>query len=284
MEVIQRQDMLNWNEDNEISDLLNGETIYYSDVITKINHYGLSQERQIILTNEALYNMKNKSLKRRLPYNDILGITFSNTSNEFVIHGNNSQYDYQYNSQDKNLIISIIIFFYDVQTNEPLKLCEVSEKTLKNFVTGKKEKQKDCTYTKMDNAYLIDTKIFQEAYMETLFFGGKNYTRHYSEYYSSTKKSMSNSNINNNNSINNNINNSINNIINSNHENNYLNTTIFDNSDNFDTDIPGTIFSKHKMAQKVNLNDFKIIKVMGRGAVGKVCLVQYKLTKEYFAM
>ena len=283
MEVIQRQDMLNWNEDNEILNLLNGETIYYSDVITKINHYGLSQERQIILTNEALYNMKNKSLKRRLPYNDILGITFSNSSNEFVVHGNNSQYDYQYNSQDKNLIISMIIFFYDVQTNESLKLCEVSEKTLKNFVTGKKEKQKDCTYTKMDNSFLIDTKLFQEAYMETLFFGGKNYTRHYSEYYSSMKKSMSNSNnIINSNSDSNRSNS--NNSNNSNHENSYFNTIIFDNSDNFDTDIPGTIFSKHKIFQKVNLNDFKIIKVIGRGAFGKVFLVQYKLTKEYFAM
>ena len=287
MEVIQKQDMLNWNEDNEIINLINGESIYYSDVITKINHYGLSQERQIILTNEALYNMKNKNLKRRLPYNEILGITFSNSSNEFVVHGKNSQYDYQYNSQDKNLIISMIIFFYDVQTNESLKLCEVCEKTLKNFVTGKKEKQKDCNYTKMDNTFLIDTKIFQEAYMETLFFGGKNYTRHYSEYYSSMKKSMTNSNVINNNSnsnSNSNNSNSNNSNSNSNHEKNYLNTTIFDNSDNFDTDIPGTIFSKHKMAQKVNLNDFKIIKVIGRGAFGKVCLVQYKLTKEYFAM
>jgi hypothetical protein len=46
----------------------------------------------------------------------------------------------------------------------------------------------------------------------------------------------------------------------------------------------GTIFSKHKDIKKVTLNDFKILKVLGRGTFGKVCLVQYKLTKKYYAM
>ena len=112
MDVIQVHDLLNINEDNKILDLLKNEKVYYSDVITKINHYGLSQERSIILTDFALYNMKKKELKRRIPYKEILGISFSNLSNEFVIHGNNSQYDYHYNSQDKNLIISLINIFF----------------------------------------------------------------------------------------------------------------------------------------------------------------------------
>ena len=274
MEVIQKHDMLNWNEDNEILNLIHGESLYYSDVITKINPYGLNQERQIMLTNEALYNMKKKNLKRRMSYSEILGITFSNCSNDFVVHGNNSQYDYHYNSQDKNLIISMIIYFYDIQTNETLKLCEISEKSLKNYVTSKKDKQKDSHYTKMDKNFLIDTNIFQDAYMEYLFFGGNNYTRHYSEYYSSNKK----------NSIKNNSN-----IIkdqNNNEETNNINS-INDNSNNENNnniDGPRTIFSKHKTVKNVNLNDFKIIKVIGRGTFGKVCLVQYKETKEYFAM
>ena len=111
MEVIQVRDLLNIKEDNMILGVLKDEKVYYSNVITKINHYGLSQERSIILTDVALYNMKKKELKRRIPYKEILGITFSNITNEFVIHGNSTQYDYHYNSQDKNLIISLIIFF-----------------------------------------------------------------------------------------------------------------------------------------------------------------------------
>ena len=45
-----------------------------------------------------------------------------------------------------------------------------------------------------------------------------------------------------------------------------------------------TIFSRHKTVKSVELNDFQIIKVLGRGAFGKVCLVQYTPTKEYYAM
>ena len=51
MDVIQVHDLLNINEDNEILSLLKNEKVYYSDVITKINKYALSQERSIILTN-----------------------------------------------------------------------------------------------------------------------------------------------------------------------------------------------------------------------------------------
>jgi serine/threonine protein kinase len=300
MDVIQVHDLLNINEDNSILSLLKNEKLYYSDVITKINHYGLSQERSIILTDVALYNMKKKELKRRIPYKEILGITFSNLSNEFVIHGNNSQYDYHYNSQDKNLIISLIIFFYDEDNKSQIKLCEVPEKSLKNFVTGKKDKQKDCSYSKMDTNYLVDTLEFQENNMECLFFGNEN---------------NDNININLNININNidNVNNNNNCIIenDSNEKNinsvNYKDNKCYKdncfvvensankiNSLNFVNNIKssnqkgkkesGMIFCKHKDIKKVTLNDFKLLKVLGRGTFGKVVLVQYKLTKKYYAM
>ena len=45
-----------------------------------------------------------------------------------------------------------------------------------------------------------------------------------------------------------------------------------------------TLFSRHKTIKSVELDDFQIMKVLGRGTFGKVCLVQYKPTKEYYAM
>ena len=111
------------------------------------------------MTNTSLYNIKKKNLKRKIPYKEILGITFSNISNEFVVHGNKCQYDYHYNSKDKNLIISLIAFFYDEENNLELKLCEVPEKSLKNFVTGKKEKQKDPFYDLKNNKAISKFKI-----------------------------------------------------------------------------------------------------------------------------
>ena len=288
MDVIQVHDFLNVKEDNKLLSLLKNEKVYYSDVITKINHYGLSQERSIILTDTALYNMKKKEMKRRIPYKEILGISYSNISNEFVVHGNNAQYDYHYNSQDKNLIISFIIFFYDEQNNSQIKLCEISEKSLKNFVTRKKEKQKDLSYTKMDLSFLIDTGEFQDNNMEYLFFGSD---------IDITSKNINNVNSESNVILGNNTNNNINinnNYLNDNNESNIKNITQKINTLNFVNNLKtsnikeksrhNTIFSKDKGIKKVSLNDFKILKVLGRGTFGKVCLVQYKSTKKYYAM
>ena len=64
MESFKVSDNLNWANDKEILSILNGEKLYFSGMITKINHYGMSQERSIILTDKALYNMKKKNLKK----------------------------------------------------------------------------------------------------------------------------------------------------------------------------------------------------------------------------
>ena len=134
MDGIKIIDSLNFTDDKEIKKLIEGEKLYYADLITKINHYGMNQERSIILTSKALYNMKKKTLKRKLVYNEILGITYSKVSFEFIIHGNNEEYDYYYISQDRNIIISIIAKLYEINNGKPLKICEVQEKTLKNFI------------------------------------------------------------------------------------------------------------------------------------------------------
>ena len=46
----------------------------------------------------------------------------------------------------------------------------------------------------------------------------------------------------------------------------------------------GTIYSSHKTIKNVGVDDFKIIKVIGRGSYGKVCLVQFKQTNDLYAM
>ena len=45
-----------------------------------------------------------------------------------------------------------------------------------------------------------------------------------------------------------------------------------------------TVFSTHKKVKDVKLEDFKVLKVIGRGSFGKVCLVEYLPTHETFAM
>ena len=45
-----------------------------------------------------------------------------------------------------------------------------------------------------------------------------------------------------------------------------------------------TVYTSHKTVKEVKYEDFKIIKVVGRGSFGKVCLVEYLPTKEIYAM
>lgn len=45
-----------------------------------------------------------------------------------------------------------------------------------------------------------------------------------------------------------------------------------------------TVFANHKTVKEVKLEDFEILKVIGRGSFGKVCLVKYRPTQEIYAM
>ena len=234
MQGIKINDMLNWANDKEILSILNGEKLYYCDSITKINHYGMSQERSIILTEKTLYNMKKRTLRRKIPYNLIRGITYSKLTYEFVVHGNDDEYDYEYLSADRNLIICLIAIFYQNTAFKPLQICEVQEKSLKNYVTGKKEKKKDNSFSRMDTKFLIDTATFINKNISEISDGNKNVN--------------------------------------------------VGQTGGSDKKRSNTIFSKHKTIKNVSLEDFQIMKILGRGSFGKVSLVQYKPTGEYYAM
>ena len=153
------QDNLKWQNDPEIVSIIGKEKIYYSNKITKVNSYGIAQERTIVLTNDGIYNVHSKKTKRKMKFNEISGITFSSISNEFVIHGNDAEYDYQYQSKDKKFIIFLIATFYQKIYNKNIKLCEVNEKNLRNYVASKTDKKKG-NYSKMDENFLIDTQTF----------------------------------------------------------------------------------------------------------------------------
>ena len=61
-----------------------------------------------------------------MKYEEMLGITFSNLSNEFVVHAN-KVYDFHFLSTDRTIIIYIIAKCYEKILNKPIILCEVKE-------------------------------------------------------------------------------------------------------------------------------------------------------------
>jgi len=136
------------------------ETLLFSENIVKINHYDISQERNIILTNKAIYNFKKTNLKRRIDFLSIKGVTISKLTDEFVVHCRDSEHDYDYISPRRKKIIEIIDRQIKLISNISLKLSEINEKSLKNYVTLKTEKKKDPTFSRMSNVNMIDILNF----------------------------------------------------------------------------------------------------------------------------
>ena len=57
----ENKDHLNFRKDRDILKEIKDEVLLLSDKIIKINRYGLSQERNIVVTNKSIYNIKKKS-------------------------------------------------------------------------------------------------------------------------------------------------------------------------------------------------------------------------------
>jgi serum/glucocorticoid-regulated kinase 2 len=194
----------------------------------------MSQERNIVITNKAIYNLKKKSilnklikldLKRRIDLLSIRGITISNITDEFVIHGNDMEYDYDYVSKHRKKIIECIAKNYHELAKKEIAFCAIDDKSLKHTVTLKKEKKKDQSFSRMITNNLSSVYVY--LYGNTMPVTENNKNRN-------TRSS--------------------------------------------------TIISNDKVFKEVKLEDFHVIKVIGRGSYGKVCLVEFKHNNESYAM
>ena len=225
MESIKKFDKLNLQDDNDIKKLIGDEPIYFSNHIKKLNHYHMRQDRVLILTDKALYNTKNKLLKRKLPYEEITGITYTTFNYNFIIHGQESKHDIIFISPERHIIICLISLFYEKITEKEMKIYETTDKSsLKTLTNSKKDKKNDSS--KIEEKFLTNTQKFLETYDGEIFGTPSINSRSRS----------------------------------------------------------GTIFSSHSTIKTVNLEDFEILTLIGRGSYGKVYLVKYKITNEYYAM
>jgi len=156
----------------------------------------------------------------------------------------NQGYDIHFVSPDKILIIYIIAKLYEDLLKKPIILCEIKEKSLKAYVTSKTDKKKDSAYSRLDENYKIDTRTF-------LIDNDPIEINKRSRTVSSCGKSKRTASI----------------IVENPKENS--NETIFSN----DSKIKG-----------VSLDEFNIIKIIGRGLTGKVVLAKSIINNEYYAL
>ena len=76
--------------------------------------------------------MKGKSISHTFNYKDIIGITISKSSSEFIFHLNYEEDDYYFTCKNRDLFISQLSKLYHSNTNKILKLFIVRKKNPKN--------------------------------------------------------------------------------------------------------------------------------------------------------
>lgn len=60
MEINDERDYLKFSKESNLSQIIGNEELLFTDKINKINRYGMTQERNILITNKAVYNLKKK--------------------------------------------------------------------------------------------------------------------------------------------------------------------------------------------------------------------------------
>ena len=157
-------DRLDFESNANIKERLGDENIVFSDTVTKIatdKLFGKSQERKMLITNQAIYNIKGDSeIKRRIRIEDIRGITISKTSDQFIVHCNQHEYDYLYVSKSRKKIIKVLQNLYEAVSGKDLLFCQKDDKDISKYVTGKKERRKSVNLFKIGEAELSSIKDY----------------------------------------------------------------------------------------------------------------------------
>eukprot|EP01084_Bolivina_argentea_P267932 454970_1 len=122
----------------KMSDNPSSESIVLSLQLIKINKRGKEQNRLLLLTNQALYNIKPGQLKkcqRRIELSKILCITMSITSHEFAIHVP-QEYDIRYKSKYKERIASLLSELLQ-KSDKKLVINKTKEENLSHIIITK---------------------------------------------------------------------------------------------------------------------------------------------------
>ena len=72
---------------------------------------------------------------------DLIGVTISNLSDEFIVHGIKNDYDNLYISQERKTIIKTLQSAYKALTKRDLFFCKKDEQDLDKFVVRKNERK-----------------------------------------------------------------------------------------------------------------------------------------------
>ena len=139
------------------------EIVIFSCILEKRNRWGFSQERTLLLTNHALYNLKDTEIKRRINVKSLKAITRSSIKDslEFVVHVHN-EYDYRYESELREQIFEAIKHTSFTVNKKNIPVYAVPDKSLGDYCT-KKSNVADSKFIVPPSKYRVtDEDIFSE--------------------------------------------------------------------------------------------------------------------------
>jgi len=118
------------------------EKVILSLALIKINRKGKEQQRVMLVTDKAIYNLMPRDLskcRRRIRLENVASVTFSTSSFEFAVHVP-EEYDYRFKAADRNAqgeIREALASVYFKKVKSSLRIQEVSQPNLDNVTVTK---------------------------------------------------------------------------------------------------------------------------------------------------
>jgi len=233
------------------------ETVFFSDYLVKVNPRDKPQERVLLITNKAIYNLLPTDYgkcKRRISLDDLDSMTVSKASDEFVLHVPR-EYDYRLMSLRKAEVVAVIEHVFKNCTGEKLIVEYSPQIVLKSVCITRTQAKKGKRQVRRASAMSSSS-------------GSTTGTSHRGSSGASDPMQLGGNSYNNNN-----------------------NYTIPHTNKGPVTTIPGNDACTHvnkkrnvsgwgKETSDVGPDDFQLLKVVGRGSFGKVMMVKKKGDKD----
>lgn len=245
------------------------ESVLYSDFVCKINRKDKQQTRVLLISNQAIYNLipNTYRCKRRIPIKTLMGVSTSQLSDEFVIHVD-GEYDYRYKSTHRNIIIDLLSKAYLSSNDKKLSVQKVSEPSLKDQtltkVAAKNLNHIDSMRRRRDFEEMCesdekDQQVLQDAGRKPSTIKNEQQQQQYQQQNDNNtpQQALSQANMN--------------------------NANLYDDEAG---DEAGDVITPIADVQqtKVRVEDFELMKVLGRGSFGKVMQVRHKGDGKIYAM
>lgn len=138
------------------------ETVEFSDYVIKINKRDKEQTRVLLITNQAIYNLKPNdytTYKRRILISSLTAISLSVVSDEFIFHIPD-EYDYRYKSNKKATISQLCAQLYkSLNTSSKLSLLSVIQSSLKSRTLTKQMARLQTRDELMRRKYILASEV-----------------------------------------------------------------------------------------------------------------------------